>query len=297
MSDGTERVIAIANVPESSSLRPGDRVLTMDGRPIESVVEEKMALFSGSPELRELRSVAVGLGLGKIGTSVSLEVERIEDGRATRLSVELEHSEAPKPKAPPEFITEVAPGILKVDLTVYDDEAFEKALERLPELRGIIIDMRRHPAGHAMSIVKHFVDEVDVEWLHIPRIESPGQFRGWRDDSLNMKPRSPQLGAETILLVNPSCASFCESILAYADHPEGVRILGEVSAGTNGDAVFVEALPGVRVSFSSVAVTDHEGEVVQSRGIEPHRTVHQTLEGLRAGRDDLMEAALEELAR
>jgi C-terminal processing protease CtpA/Prc len=53
------------------------------------------------------------------------------------------------------------------------------------------------------------------------------------------------------------------------------------------------ALPGwVYVSYSGFEVMHADGRQLQRVGIEPHVRVAPTIEGIRAGRDDVLERAL-----
>jgi C-terminal processing protease CtpA/Prc len=68
--------------------------------------------------------------------------------------------------------------------------------------------------------------------------------------------------------------------------------VGAPTNGANGDLTCVE-LPGeVALYFSGQSVRHRDGRELQRAGIQPHIHVAPTLEGVRAGRDEVLERAL-----
>lgn len=70
-------------------------------------------------------------------------------------------------------------------------------------------------------------------------------------------------------------------------------IVGSNTAGSNGNVIFLE-LPGqIALMYTGMRVIGPDGEIFQGVGIEPDVRVYPTIEGLRAGRDEVLERALE----
>ncbi|MEL7149038.1 MAG: S41 family peptidase, partial [Bacteroidota bacterium] len=73
-------------------------------------------------------------------------------------------------------------------------------------------------------------------------------------------------------------------------------IVGETTAGTNGN-VNPFNLPGaINVRWTGMHVVKHDGSQLHGIGIQPDVNVSPTIEGIKAGRDEVLEKALE-LAR
>jgi len=70
-------------------------------------------------------------------------------------------------------------------------------------------------------------------------------------------------------------------------------IVGENTAGANGNIVTVR-LPG-RYSFvfTGLKVTNHDGSQHYMKGVQPDITVHKTIRGIREGRDEQLAKAIE----
>ena len=72
-----------------------------------------------------------------------------------------------------------------------------------------------------------------------------------------------------------------------------VTVIGRNSAGANGDIRPLPLPGGINMWFSSLGVFTPEGGQTQRIGLSPDIYVRPTIAGIREGRDELMEAAIE----
>jgi C-terminal processing protease CtpA/Prc len=73
-------------------------------------------------------------------------------------------------------------------------------------------------------------------------------------------------------------------------------IIGSTTAGTNGNVVRVDLPTGLLFFFTGMRVTRHDGvSRFHGLGVEPDQVVKPSIEGIRAGRDELLESALDYL--
>ena len=74
-----------------------------------------------------------------------------------------------------------------------------------------------------------------------------------------------------------------------------VTFIGSPTNGTNGDITNM-VLPGnLIVSFTGQEVRFPDGRQLQRVGVQPDIVVRPTIAGIRAGRDEVLEAAIEHL--
>jgi C-terminal processing protease CtpA/Prc len=74
-----------------------------------------------------------------------------------------------------------------------------------------------------------------------------------------------------------------------------VTFIGSPTNGANGDITNM-VLPGnLIVSFTGQEVRFPDGRQLQRVGVQPHIVVRPTIAGIRAGRDEVLEAAIEHL--
>lgn len=191
----------------------------------------------------------------------------------------------------PETGTELAPGVYYVDLATLDDAAWKPLPAKLSSGRAILCDARNGASQTAFQILAHFIDHPIKSPYWDKPIALPTEKRYARTQS-TIYPSEPRLTAKLIFLTSGLSASSPETILQYA-HAAGLgTVIGEPTGGTNGDVTSFESLGGLTIRFTGLRTLNPDGSTFHGRGIAPDVVVHPTLAGLRAGRDEILEAAL-----
>jgi C-terminal processing protease CtpA/Prc len=72
-----------------------------------------------------------------------------------------------------------------------------------------------------------------------------------------------------------------------------VTIIGSQTAGADGDICWLPLPGGYRTAFSGLGVYYPDGRETQRIGIVPDVEVHPTVQGIREGRDEVLEKAKE----
>jgi C-terminal processing protease CtpA/Prc len=115
---------------------------------------------------------------------------------------------------------------------------------------------------------------------------------GW-----NLTPKEPRIEGKVIFLIDSSAISYSESFLSFVEHYKLGKLLGQPTAGTNGN-VNVFSLPGgYSVSWTGMKVVKHNGSQHYLIGIRPDIWVYRTIEGVKQNRDEFLEKALEVMAK
>jgi C-terminal processing protease CtpA/Prc len=85
--------------------------------------------------------------------------------------------------------------------------------------------------------------------------------------------------------------------MSFIEHYKLAEIVGQSTAGANGN-VNPFAIPGgFRVTWTGMKVTKHDGSQHHLVGIQPTIPMERTIAGIREGRDELLEKALEVIRR
>jgi C-terminal processing protease CtpA/Prc len=275
----------------SDRVLPGDVLTEIDGQPAARWFEKHLALISGSPQHKRWRA-ARELTTGPKGSTVTLRLARGGQSQVVSLAY---HAAQPLQGARPVPMSEVRPGIHYVDLSRFDRMAFEKALDTLQDGKGIIFDLRGYPSADAVHVVKHWVTGVDkAQWMFVPRYDKPyaeattAWSIGWQVDRVAKLER-----AAKVLLLDGRAISYAESLAAYFPAQKVGTVIGEPSAGANGNVARAMLPSGMSFFFTSMRVTRHDGTTTLHReGVVPDIAVSPSVEGLRAGRDELLERAI-----
>ncbi|MEM9456159.1 MAG: S41 family peptidase [Myxococcota bacterium] len=283
----------ITGTRDPEQLAVGDVVLEIGDAPARAQILGLAQRLSGTPQWRNFRAAAWEIPRALFGDRIELLVER--DGRPHRVEVEAERAPTPLPPRPPAIHT-FDDGIAYVDLTRAEWSQIEVVLPELASARGVVFDLRGYPT-HNDTILDHLLDEPeDTLWMHVPRVVEPdGEVVGWHDLGWHRRPAAPHIEAPVTFLISAEAISYAESMLSYVEAHELGTLVGTATAGANGDIVRLDTLGGFYVIFSGMRVTRHNGRPFHGGGVEPDIEVHRTIAGLRAGRDEVLDAARQHL--
>jgi C-terminal processing protease CtpA/Prc len=170
------------------------------------------------------------------------------------------------------------------------EERWQSILNSMVQARAIILDMRGYPSAAVLSMIGHFIDKgIRSPRWEIPVIGTPGhKISYW-----TVNPLKPRLKAKLVVLLDGRAASAAETFLQLVHDSRLATFVGETSAGTNGIPTTASLPGGFSMRFTAMRVPFPDGSALQGRGISPDVVVHPTLEGIRAGRDEILEAGID----
>ncbi|MCA9706894.1 MAG: hypothetical protein KDK70_13660, partial [Myxococcales bacterium] len=202
---------------------------------------------------------------------------------------------APKPFDEHAAIERLDGGFFYVDL---DRAAWPEIQARLGELAaapGVVFDLRGYPNSNH-EILEHLVTEPDdTAWMFIPRFIYPDQQRqaGWQEESWGLVPAQPHIGGKVAFLVGPMAISYAESVMGLVEGLHLGEIVGSATAGANGNVNPFMVPGGYQITYTGLRVTRLDGRQHHGIGVEPTVPATPTRAGIRAGRDEVLEAGLE----
>ncbi len=282
-----------------ADVRPGDVVTTIDGRPAADALKAAEGRISGAtPASRRYIAAARELRRGPRGSGMVLG---IEPGPASERdapfpltvlrTVQLYELREPHPAK----IAEIRPGYWYVDLDRIRDDDFRAALPSLNAASGIVFDLRGYPGNLSTIVLAHLTDKpVTCAQWHVPLVSRPDregmtfQFSNW-----TVSPQAPRLTAKVAFLTGPGAISYAETYLGIVEHYRLAEIVGEPTAGTNGNVATVRLAGGYGMTFTGMRVLKHDGSRHHGVGIRPTVPCERTIAGVAAGRDEVLERALD----
>lgn len=282
-------------------LSPGDELLKINGRRALDVLAEAEALVS-SPTPQWAQWWAL-MELTSCPSKQTLEIETQPYGKdpaplRTQLMCDLP---IPPEDRPRDKVKEIEPGIFYVDLDQLTDSGYLEMQPRLEHATAIIYDMRGYPEdGRAVrQAFSHWsTTPLKSAPFLMPVITQPDQAGvTFEDMAWPITPAEPYLAARKIFLVDGRCISQAETWAAIVEGFHLGKIVGEPTAGTNGDINSVTLPGGYSISFTGLKVLKHDGSRHHGVGIRPDIVVHQTQAGVAAGRDETVESAVRELKK
>lgn len=288
------RVVVTAPDP-AGTLHRGDVVETLDGRAAMDVLAERVSQRSGTPQWRR----AAGLGSfagGATGTTARLGVER--DGSHVEVEVRRDGSR-PASDHLLEPLTHLASGAWYVDLTRIEVDKVRPHVDELAAAPAVVFDMRGYPKPGAEEMLQHLTgDPLQSAIWEVPRITHPDHqgMTSWdRSGRWSLAPLAPRFHGKIAFLTGPGAISYAESVMGIVEAYRLGAIVGATTAGTNGNINMVALPGGYGLIFTGMKVLKHDGSQHHLVGIHPTLPAERTLAGVRAGRDEVLEAALQGL--
>ena len=171
----------------------------------------------------------------------------------------------------------------------------DDAFAALRDAPGLIFDLRGYPNGTAWPIAPWLTDH-EVVTARFRALERHGpdpdaySERRFRQTA-RPRPKGRYRG-EVVVLIDEDAISQAEHTCLFLEAAGGATFIGGPTNGANGDVTAVVLPGGVSVGFSGQEVTHADGRQLQRLGIQPHLRVEPTLASVRAGRDEVLEAAL-----
>jgi hypothetical protein len=278
-------VVTSSAVPSEAPV--GAAVVTFDGVPAADRLGRAMSLASGTAQWRQV-AATWPLTTGVKGATVRLG---LDSGR----EVTLTYGAPPPPPKRPGPVAEVEPGVWYADLTRAKMVEISPKLEALASARGVVFDVRGYPLDAGAGILPHLLAAPETDrWMHVAKIVGPFyETAGWLDIGWDVKPAAPRIEGKVVFLTDGGAISYAESVMGYVADRKLGTIVGSTTAGTNGNIASFPTPGGFNVGFTGMRVTRHDGLSPHHLvGVKPDFEVSPTIEGLRAGRDEVLERGL-----
>lgn len=175
-------------------------------------------------------------------------------------------------------------------------DVFRKRVQKLANARGVIFDMRSYPRGKNFVMLQYLAkDTLHSAFWQIPQYIYPDQQNqvGYKVSRWTLPPMKPHFTGEIVFLTGSGAISYAESIMGIVAYYELGEIVGQPTAGANGN-VNSFTLPGqYRLRFTGMRVIKHNRSQHHLIGIQPTIPVEKTIEGVRAGKDEFLQKAIE----
>ncbi|MEL7221897.1 MAG: S41 family peptidase [Bacteroidota bacterium] len=188
-------------------------------------------------------------------------------------------------------------GIHYLNLGTIEMDTINALLPELATANGIICDMRGYPNGNH-DLIAHLLAEKDTStaWMRVPQIIYPDQKKlvGYEHHGWEIEPKAPYLGDKKIVfIIDGRAISYAESYMSFIEGYQLATIVGQPTAGTNGNVNPFDLLGGYSLSWTGMKVFKHDGSQHHGIGILPDIYVNKTIAGVRAGKDEFLEKAIE----
>jgi C-terminal processing protease CtpA/Prc len=298
-------VTGISDEPavKASGLAIGDVLEAVDGEPVAGRVERYRRYLTASTPAALALVIGRELLRGREGSLAELTVRasggvrhvKLQRHKATFALASRQRVNAPFWATRGDTVRLLPGNLGYVDLTRLTVAEVSGMFERLAGTRGIVFDLRGYPKGTAWSIAPR---------LNVRGAKVGAQFREPDGGEMGSgrffaQPLPEASGAKytapTVMLIDERTISQAEHTGLFFEAANGTRFIGTPSAGANGDVTVLTVPGGLTISFTGHDVRHADGRQLQRVGLVPDVEVAPTIQGVRDGRDEVLERAIRDL--
>jgi C-terminal processing protease CtpA/Prc len=198
----------------------------------------------------------------------------------------------------PATVAELEPGISYFDIDRATENDLAAALPQLAEAKAVIFDLRGYPKMVAFLAFLS-AESLKAPIWQVPIVTKPDRLGVAEYDTSGrweVPAWSPRIKGRVIFLTDGRAISYAETVMGMVEAYKLADIVGEPTAGTNGNINPFTLPGGYLLWWTGMRVLKHDGSRQHGIGIHPTHPVSRTIAGIAERRDEILEKALE-LAR
>jgi len=286
-----------ANISGAGGLKVGDVISELDGAPVSKLFENWTPYYAASNDAARWRDIARYMPRGACGASKV---------KVRRAGQELELTATRVPREQRDFslgthgLPEPAFRLLSKDVAYLSLASVKAAdaghyVEQATGTKGFIIDIRNYPSEFVVFALGSMLVDRETPFVRFTASDesNPGTFHWTQSMSLN--PEKPHYSGKVVILVDELSMSQAEYTSMAFRAVSGAVVVGSTTSGADGN-VSGFALPGGwKTMISGLGVFYPDKRPTQRIGIVPDVEVKPTIEGIREGRDEVLEEGLRQI--
>ncbi|MBI2966187.1 MAG: peptidase S41 [Bacteroidetes bacterium] len=280
---------------KESGLKTGDVINKVNDKPVEEIIKEGLKYTPASNYSIHLKRIAANLlrtndSLIKVGISAS--------GRDSSITLKTYSTEEINIYCKYQ-VKDTCFGIIEKDIAYIHNgylkrEYLPDIWENLKNTKGLILDLRNYPSDFPLYALSDYLMPKSVPFVKFTNgsIKNPGLFTYYGPIKVGRKNKNYYKG-KVVVLINEDTQSSAEfHAMAYRVHPNAT-IIGSTTAGADGNVSEFYLPGGIYTIISGIGVYYPDGKETQRIGIIPDIEIKPTIEGIKNGRDELLEKAIE----
>ena len=293
------RPVVRATAVQPLDLVPGSEILQVDGDPVDRLMARLREEISAPDRVWMRARLGRDLLAGQPESQVIVRFRRPDGCVREAVLVRTCRPEEVRSLGLPAPVEELRPGIWYLDLARLDDAGFATWVDQHASCKGLVLDLRGRP-GATSAFLGHFLERVTPGIpIEVPVVTRPDR-QGWAWDTsgrAQLEPSSPYFPGKVACLADGGTASYSESCLALFRAYGLAKVVGERTAGVNGQLVAMSLPCGLTQTFTGMLVRNYDGARFHGVGLGPDLTAPATLRGFRLQRDEALDRALVWLSR
>lgn len=283
---------------KSSGLEVGDVITKIDGKTIDEILETQLKYIPASNYETQLRDMAPKL-LRTNEKSLSVEIERNGELKSLELAVftknnlqvdqyDIFHNGT----EPFQLLDSNSVAYMYMGGFFYS--SLKEYQSELEQTKGLIIDLRSYPFDFTVFSLGEYLLPASREFVKFTNgsIEHPGIFT-MTDPLIVGEENNEHYKGKIVILINEVTQSSAEYHAMAFRTAENATVIGSTTAAADGNMSLFTLPGGIETAITGIGVYYPDGTETQRVGIIPDIHMTPTIEGIKEGRDELLEKAIE----
>jgi len=296
---GEKVVITAIDSSVNADIHVGDEIVSIHNESIESIIKKEAIRVSSSNRQGLLSTVFnAGNFIGESGSFIEFGIRNGDSEKSVKVprAMYVFQFMGFGDNRVPSTILENNIGYLNLAaLTNTPDLEYE--LRKMEHTKSLILDLRN---SYPTADYERFLQMLSQEKVISRRSEVPvvnaQQQDIWQYETTEITPISSFTYDNTIaVLVDKTMISRPEDVAINLSAFPNVVFVGEQTQGTDGEVTKIHLPGGGETSFTGQIIRFGDGGAFQQKGIIPDIQVHQTMDGIKSARDEVLEKAVEYL--
>lgn len=280
------------NFGEKDDLQIGDVITKVEHQSIEDIFAYKKKYIPGSNNPRKRHNLHYAIFNGSTD-SVTIEFIRNNQTQTKKVSRYLFADLKYAKKRTTEHFKILEDNIGYINMGSLTIKEVPVAMEALKDTKGIIFDLRDNPQS-TLYAISSYINSAERDFYKVtyPDLNYPGKFI-WRNGNTCGKKGELKYKGKVALLVNERSQSHAEFTIMCLQTGDNVVTIGSQTSGADGSTSTIEMAGGEKTLITGVGIFYADKTETQRKGVKIDVVVQPTIEGRKAGKDELLEKAIE----
>ena len=278
-------------------LKVGDIITSIQNKDVAELIKEYLPLTAASNYDTQLRDLPNNYLLRSNENSLKIKVER--DGKS--FEYDLPMGKLMQVYKDPDFEKAEAFRLINENIGYvfpgkYKNAKLREIIKLFANTKGIIIDMRCYPSDFMPFTFGNYIKSSSTPFVKfsIGNPAYPGAFK-FSNAINNGEMNHDNYKGKVVIIVNSTSQSQAEyTTMAFQSSPN-VKVIGSKTAGADGDVSPIVLPGGLRTMISGIGVFYPDGKPTQRVGVRIDEVIYPTINGIKEGKDELLEKAIETL--
>ena len=280
---------------EVTELEIGDIITHINDIPVDHLIDSLVEFYPASNTASRMRDISADL---LRSTKDEVKINYSSDSQIRQKDLKLYHRDSLNIykwyRRDDEKCYKLLDGnIGYVTLKSIKNEDIFEIKESFMDTKGIIIDIRNYPSTFVPFLLGSYFVSSKTPFVKFTKgnINNAGEFTFTAEIEIP-KPSDTYQG-KLVVIVNELSQSQAEYTAMAFKAGDNTTIIGSTTAGADGNVSTILLPGGLRTMISGIGVYYPDGTETQRVGIVPDIEVKPTISGIRNGKDELLEKAIE----